>query len=264
MAIPQLHQQFIDRAVPILSADQRLIGVAAAGSYAAGDMDEWSDIDLVIVATDDDYSQVMDHRKTIAGKLGDLVAAFTGEHVGEPRLLICLYDQPVLHVDLKFTTIEALRDRRVDDPVVLWERDGRVADALRASRGAYPPLDFQWVEDRFWIWIHYLAIKLGRGELFEAIDGLSFIRITVLSPMAKQLAGHDPRGVRRVEHLIPTHLPSLCSTIATRHDRREVARAAEAMIDFYLQLRKAAGSRLVPNQYAEVIAREFLRKTITA
>jgi hypothetical protein len=31
-----------------------------------------------------------------------LLVGFTGEHVGEPRVLICLYGPPVLHVDLKF------------------------------------------------------------------------------------------------------------------------------------------------------------------
>lgn len=264
MAIPRAHQQFIDRGVSILSADRRLVGVAGAGSYAAGDMDEWSDIDLVIAAASDDYPQVMEQRRTIAAQLGDLVAAFTGEHVGEPRLLICLYDDPVLHVDLKFMSIDALREGRVDDPVVLWERDGRVSEVLRASRGAYPRLDLQWVEDRFWVWVHYLAIKLGRGELFEALDGLSFLRITVLAPMAKQLAGHDPRGVRRVEQLVPTHLPNLCDTLATSHDKREIGRATEAMIRFYLQLREAATDRLVPNRRAERLACEFLRKTISS
>ena len=32
-------------------------------------------------------------------------ATFTGEHVGESRVLICLYGPPLLHVDLKFVSL---------------------------------------------------------------------------------------------------------------------------------------------------------------
>src|SRR6476469_7668156 len=46
-SIPPLQRDFIDRAVPLLFADPRIVGVAATGSYAVGAMDSFSDIDLV-------------------------------------------------------------------------------------------------------------------------------------------------------------------------------------------------------------------------
>lgn len=49
--------------------------------------------------------------RELAGTLGHLLHAFTGEHVGEPRLLICLYGPELLHVDLKFVTLEMLTQR---------------------------------------------------------------------------------------------------------------------------------------------------------
>jgi hypothetical protein len=62
-------------------------------------------------------------RAGFAGALGPLLSAFTGDHVGEPRLLICLYGPPLLHVDLKFVT-----------PADLAERvEGRRAGAEAAS-----------------------------------------------------------------------------------------------------------------------------------
>ncbi|NRS94850.1 hypothetical protein DFH40_002566 [Clostridium beijerinckii] len=47
----------------------------------------------------------MNERIKIAESLGTLLSAFTGEHVGEPRLLICLCEPELLHVDLKFVSI---------------------------------------------------------------------------------------------------------------------------------------------------------------
>lgn len=134
---PQLHRDFLDRAVSILAADSRVVGVAAAGSYSADLMDDYSDLDLVVVCEGASFDEVMQSRKQVASKLGRLVAAFTGEHVGEPRLLICLYGPPALHVDLKFVRIEDLKDR-VDQPTVLWERDVRLTEALAHGSEHFP------------------------------------------------------------------------------------------------------------------------------
>jgi hypothetical protein len=46
-----------------------------------------------------------------ASRLGELLPSFTGEHVGEPRLLICLYNNPLLHAELKFVTPEEFKKR---------------------------------------------------------------------------------------------------------------------------------------------------------
>jgi hypothetical protein len=122
----------------------------------------------------------MGDRHAIAASLGHLLAAFTGEHVGEPRVLICLYDNPLLHVDLKFVSLEDVC-LRVEDPVVFWQRAGRVGHALIGEQAKFPAPDRRWIEDRFWVWVHYASARIGRGELFEAIDFLSFLRLNVLS-----------------------------------------------------------------------------------
>ncbi|MCE2724605.1 MAG: nucleotidyltransferase domain-containing protein [bacterium] len=113
------HSTFLARALRLLQADQRFVGVAAAGSFANGMMDEFSDLDLVIAVEPTDAEAVSVERHTIAAGLGPLVAAFTGEHVGEPRVLICLYDGDEggspLHVDLKFVSLPEIANRV--DPV---------------------------------------------------------------------------------------------------------------------------------------------------
>lgn len=120
------HQLFISRNLPRFAADRRFVGVAAAGSWAENSMDEFSDLDLIVAVEPESFEQVMSERQSIAASLGELLAAFTGEHVGEPRVLICLYDSPLLHVDLKFLSITDV-EKRVDQPVVLWERDRRLS-----------------------------------------------------------------------------------------------------------------------------------------
>ena len=77
-------------------------------------MDAFSDLDLVLACERRDHQSLMQDRRSLAETLGALVAAFTGEHVGEPRVMICLYGPPALHVDIKVVVLSDLACR-VDD-----------------------------------------------------------------------------------------------------------------------------------------------------
>lgn len=92
-----------------------------------GAMDEYSDLDLVIVYDNAYRNEIMEQGIQLAEELEQLLSAFTGEHVGEPRLVICLYGPPLLHVDLKFISKSELRIR-TENPIVLWERDEERGD----------------------------------------------------------------------------------------------------------------------------------------
>lgn len=210
-------------------------GIAAGGSFITGILDEYSDLDLVVVAEDTAWPAVLERRQEIAARLGPLLAAFTGEHVGEPRLLVCLFGPPLIHVDLKFLPVVAL-DARVEDPILLWDRHGSIRSRLSAAEGRYPGPDRQWIEDRFWIWVHYAATKLARGELFETLNMLAYLRSQVLGPLALAEAGAQPNGVRRLEQRAGPRTDLLKATVA-RYDRRDAARALQAAIDLYRQLR---------------------------
>lgn len=215
-------------------------------------MDAFSDVDLVLACQPEDHASLMQDRAAVAGTLGPLVAAFTGEHVGEPRLLICLYGPPALHVDIKVVVLGDLA-RRVDEPVVLWERGGRMTAAYAAGAGAYPQPDPQWIEDRFWVWVHYAALKIARGELQEAFDFLSYLRVTVLGPLGLARSGRTPAGVRRVE-ADPALARQLAGTVGAL-SRRPLADALSSAVTAYRELRP---SSIGFNLDAERVATGFL------
>lgn len=191
--LPQAHRTFLRGAIEALRLEPRIVGVAVGGSYLSNTMDEFSDLDLIVVAEPADQAAVMTSRDQIARSLGPLLVSFTGEHVGEPRLLICLYGPPLLHVDLKFVAVTDLA-RRVEDPAVLWERSSRLTEALKAGSAVYPTPSLEWIEERFWVWIHYGAGKIARGELFEAVDFISFLRVNVLGPLCLLRSGARRRA----------------------------------------------------------------------
>ncbi|MVM30240.1 nucleotidyltransferase domain-containing protein [Spirosoma sp. HMF4905] len=193
----QPFQTFITKAIDYIQQDPETIGLAAGGSWASGEIDAYSDLDLVVVTTRK-IAPDIEKMQEYAAKLGSVLASFRGDHVGEPRLLIVLYENSLLHVDIKFLTPDEFH-HRVEDPTILWERDQILSSIIQQSTAQYPPFDFQWAEDRFWIWTHYAALKVGRGEYFEAIDFLAFVRNAVLGPMLHLKNSSLPRGVRRAE-----------------------------------------------------------------
>jgi hypothetical protein len=172
-------------------------------------------------------------------------------------VLICLYGPPLLHVDLKFVALADVA-QRVEDPAVLWERDGRLTAALGRAEARYPARELQWLEDRFWVWVHYGAGKIGRGELFEAHDMLAAIRAQVLGPLMLQTMSARPNGVRRLEQAAPGWAREMQATVAT-YEPRSSALALRAAAQMYRALRGAAATAdLVVRKDAEAAAMAYL------
>lgn len=230
-----IQRLFAEKAAAIVAEDPGAIGLTAAGSWLTNELDEYSDLDLVLVTKNKvggDKQRMMEWAK----KFGKVLSAFTGEHVGEPRLLICLYDDPLLHVDIKFITLEEFAFR-VEEPVILSDVYGQLEQSLQLTTAEWPMPGYQWIEDRFWVWIHYGLTKLGRGEYFEAIDFLSAIRNMVLGPLLLISQGQLPRGVRKLEkHLPESTLGQLKYTLPT-YDRSSILKAIHKCVEIYRDLR---------------------------
>lgn len=231
-----IQQDFAYKAAEIVSNDPNVVGLAVAGSWITNELDEYSDLDLVLV-TKEQISSDKEKMIDLAKSLGNLISGFTGEHVGEPRLLICLYDDPLLHVDIKFLTLQEFSNR-IENPVILFERDDLLTAIIRSTDAKWPEPNFQWIEDRFWTWVHYACMKIGRGELMEAYDFLSFLRQTVFSPLMQVKNNKKVRGLRRVEtQLSLSDLENLKITIA-QYNKASIIKALDNSISIYKSLRR--------------------------
>lgn len=230
-----IFHSFINNTIAVLQESEEMIGLAVAGSRITNETDAFSDLDLVLVSTNkiaDDPNQM----KAVANQFGTVLSAFTGEHVGEPRVLICLYGNPLLHVDIKFLTPDEFYDR-VENPVVVWERDNQLTTIIENTASAWPYPDYQWIEDRFWVWIHYATLKIGRGELFEAFDFLGFLRMVVLGPLLHIKNGNQPRGVRKVETKLATEDFEALAETTAKLNKIDLATALWKTIELYENLR---------------------------
>ncbi|GAA1442243.1 nucleotidyltransferase domain-containing protein [Leifsonia poae] len=260
MGLPRLQRDVIDAALPRIEADARVIGVALAGSIAAGRADEYSDVDLIVVVADDAFERVMAERLDLLADWTPLVTGFTGEHVGEPRLIVSLVGPPLVHLDAKFVQLSDFA-KRIDDPLIIADRDGTLARELATHPLETPPTDLQWMEDRFWVWVHYGATKLGRGELFEVLSVLADLRSLVLGPLAALRAGQRPRGVRRLEAVAPDDARALQPTVGA-YDAAAAAEALLACVDLYREWMGDLGDAVARRSEAERLAVAYLADVV--
>jgi predicted nucleotidyltransferase len=230
-----IQREFADKAKTIFESDDNVIGLAVAGSWLTNEIDEFSDLDLILVTKrkiSNDKNLMLDYAK----RLGNFLSGFTGEHVGEPRVLICLYDNPLLHVDIKFLTLDEFHSR-IETPSLLIDKNGQLEKAISNSQAKFPYPDYQWIEDRFWTWIHYALLKIGRGEYLEAYDFMGFLRMVVFGPLLHIKNDNLPRGVRKVEtDLESEDLAKLKLTIPT-YDRQSLLNSLRNAVSLYRQLR---------------------------
>lgn len=256
--LPAAHKSLLIKIVDTLSTDPRIMAIGASGSYSSNSMDEYSDLDLTLAIDVDSYDEVMNERFDIVDQVDGKLAAFTGEHVGEPRLIISLYQPDLLHVDFIFVALTDVA-QRVDDVRILWERDACLSSIYQATEYEYPQPDPQWIEDRFWIWLHYGAGKVARGEYFEAAEFLSFLRMTVLSPLALKQHGLTPSGVRNIEKRLPDFANELKQTVAMP-ERESLIKAFQNTVSVYLSLR--ANEKVNTNDKVEQLTLEYFNNKL--
>lgn len=249
-------RSFINRALPVLKKDERIVGVALGGSYARDAMDEYSGLDFIVAVDPKKYESILSDRVGIAEKLGKLLSCFTAEHIQRPEILICMYGDPLLHVDLNFQPLDNI-SARLENPVVLYEKDNLMSAEYAKKEAEIPEPDQQWFEDRFWIWVHYIANRIGRGELFDAIEGLSFLRQRVLGPLLLMKNGRPPWGVRNLEVAAPVELPRLVATLA-EHNQASCLKALKSAADLYIYLRGYNKTRLANREEAQRAALKYL------
>jgi len=230
-----MQKEFAENAKNIVSQDPSVIGLAVGGSWLSDEMDEYSDVDLILV-TKQKIANSPSDMIAYAQRLGNFLNEFTGEHVGEPRVLICLYDDPLLHVDIKFLTLEEF-EHRVETPHLLLDRGGQLKQILDRTEANFPLPDYQWIEDRFWTWVHYALLKIGRGEYMEAFDFFGYLRMVVFGPLLHLKNKHLPRGVRKAETMLaPKDFQQLKSTVPT-YDRNALLESLQNGVALYRDLR---------------------------
>jgi predicted nucleotidyltransferase len=229
------HRAKAEAACRAAFADPDVVAMVVTGSFATGDADEVSDIDLRVYVRPDAVEGVVARIPELAAAAGRVVALFVAEHLGIPTLTIVLYDD-LVHVDFDVVAADRAAEHNDGLPaVVLWEREP-ISDALPGTYDPEIAAGVRWLEARIWTWSWYIQSKVLRGELYEALDGLQYVRDQVLFRLLAFHGERRPAGGRRAEAVVGELGDAFARTVPTSLDPASVLAALREEIDLYRRL----------------------------
>jgi hypothetical protein len=238
------HQTVVDRFVLACRSDDRVAAAFLSGSYARGAADEFSDLDLNLVATDAGFPDVICHREDFVRWLGEPVFI---EDFGNPHTTLYILSNGT-EGELAFGREGDFEQIAHGDFKVLVDKEGILSGAVLAGDPVDPAgqtEDLSRLIAWFWHDFSHFATALGRGKLWWAHGQLEEIRrICVgLARLRHNFSDLDAAGEAyfKVEESMPVEqLEGLRSTVCSL-DQKEMLEAGFAVLAFYRETATALG-----------------------
>ncbi len=166
------HHDLIERAVAVLSDDDRVLAAYLVGGFAVGIGDAFSDVDLQCVICDEAADDLQVSWPALAAKIAPLahVRAFGG--IGG----LCITPE-WLHFDVVFRPASSVDPRTVEGMAPLFDKAGILPGhpVPRPDRRREPFLSAQAVEG-FLYMLGNVVSAIGRNEVIPAMNGVIMIR----------------------------------------------------------------------------------------
>lgn len=236
---PEEQQAVLRRFVTACEQDERVVAAFLGGSLAAGSADEWSDLDIYLVTTDEAYEGFLDSRKAFIRRLGDPVFLEDFDH---PYMLFFVFGDGT-EGELGSGCASRFLDMHKGPHKVLIDKKG-ILEGVQFN-GSQPARAEQVEILRrqvyaFWHDLSHFLTAMGRGQLWWAQGQLEALRRCCMSlvrlrqDLASADAVEDPYF--KVDKAIPvSDLAPLQATFGPM-EPGSMLRSAIAIITIYQEL----------------------------
>ena len=237
--LPPHVQGVIDRFVVACRDDARVAAAFLVGSYARGAADAHSDIDLILVTTDEAYDAFAADPRPFARQLGE--ALFAEQFDLPDTLFLILADGA--EVELSFIP-EARVGPLLDEPHwSLLDKKGLLAGVPAAYEPAATDAGVEALRRQlayFWHDLSHFTTAMSRGQLWWAYGQLEALRHTCLNlaRLRHNLADAEvgAESAFKIEAAVPPgELEALRATFCPLEPAAMLA-AAQVIVDFYREL----------------------------
>lgn len=230
--------QIIQKVVDLLSQHSRVAALVLAGSRVPGNAfpaDEFSDIELYVVAQDSQFEEVTRVVQRVQDQLDDVVLAYRNQWSGWSILFNSLMR---LELPVVKASDEGVFSRSETQKIkILYQQAGFSLLQIPAPQPPLPPVS---MED-FWYMAVYAAQHIARGELWLARDAL---RVGVQSNVRRLLLEiYRPEHLdldrdRRIEMTWGAEEIKMLQETSCSYDRADIVRAFGANVDIMSSLVK--------------------------
>jgi len=168
-------ERAIQRFTEACEAEARVLAAFVSGSRATGTADEWSDLDLCLIARDENREALWAERAGLIGQLGELV--FLEDFDGDETAYFWLADGT--EAELTFAGLTNAAEAHRGPYRALLDRDGILpniqfigARPAQADQREVARRQIQW----FWHDLSHFVTAVGRGQPFWAAGQLQALR----------------------------------------------------------------------------------------
>ena len=223
-----IHQSLTTQACELLSKDSRVKAIYLGGSPRA---DEYSDIDLTILCSENHLKSLLDDRYKIAEQVGEIKCAAIPPV--SDRMLVVFYEKEEVKLDYIYNNLplDARPDRAYIE--ILFDPEGLLEEVVEESKKLDWEIDLEFLNNRIthhFLGISYTVAKFGRGELWDGHDCIEWYRRNVLL-FEHILAKRKREGYRRFEEKLDAKRQQLFNqTVVKEITRKELFRAMDVVI----------------------------------
>ena len=175
MQFPENHQDIVDRFVAVCQADERIVAAFLGGSYARSEADQFSDLDVYFITTDEAYEDFLAERGSFVRLLGEplLLADF-----GATNGYSIIYSNGT-EAEIWFGRESKFKDIHEGPYKVLIDKKNILAGEVFPQHIAEPVKQIEILRhqiDWFWHDLSHFIKAMGRRQLWFAYGELEVMR----------------------------------------------------------------------------------------
>jgi predicted nucleotidyltransferase len=231
--VEELRKAVIARFIDACAADDRIVAAFVAGSYATRSADEYSDIDLGVITTDDAFADVLADRSALISRLGEPL--FLDHFAREWNVFFILADGT--EGEIFFGHEGALDEIDVGPFEPLLDERG----ILAGTEFPFPPPDLdeqrgylRQIVNWFWHEVSHFIAALGRDDLWWAYGQIEAMRGHCVNLMRIQhgAEAQDEPHEKLAKAVPASELASLRATFCPM-ERDAMLEAAQEIVRFF-------------------------------
>lgn len=240
LGLRQNQLDVVSRFLDLCQADPRILAAYLSGSYASGQADAYSDVDLFFVTTPEAYSAFLAEKQAFARKLGGLLFL---EDFGAPHGYLFIHENGT-EGEFWFGRPDNVQDVMSGPHVVLFDRGGiqtvDVAPALAVDPARQRDLLRRQLD---WFWhelAHYIK-AMGRREWWFAYGQVEAMRricviLTRLDHDYSDAAIEENEPYFKIEAALPVERLKPMRITFCGVEPAELLQAGNALVQYYQAL----------------------------
>lgn len=230
------HKSAVERFIAASKSDARIVAAALYGSNAQGTADEYSDLDLAVITTDEAFDDFVAQRDEFVRLLGDPLFVTSFDN---PNFVFCiLADGTDIELMLGHISQPNL-DTGVPYQVLLDKQDFFAHSPPTPAPPASTAQEKTLRDLITWFWhdlSHFIA-AMGRGQLWWAYGQLDILRMMCVNlarfshDFSDPEVGQDPYF--KLDKTVPPELLTDLQSTFCPMERAAMLRASHTLLDFY-------------------------------